>query len=301
MPDFDAPSRYLRDNYEREDWLAVVLIYRNPASLKQEFATAEKIATPQYQAHLRAANATGADVYLTVNSLMPGATGRKKADVNAVRHVFLDLDGGGKEAVNRVLHAEGMPNPHHVLNTSPEKHQIIWSVDGFKKDQAETLVRTMAARFGADQAVWDAARVLRIPGFRNHKYKELRHFVKDVHAMPSGIKAYGPKDFLMFPDVELRRQPAFKGSKPGAPGGKLSQSERDWAFVMRKLKIGVNPANLRSELEQSRQDKPNPRYYAQRTVARAIMACVRLEVQPACRAVNTVRPGRTYTDPASPG
>ncbi len=57
MPDFDAPGRYLRANYEREDWLAVVLIYRNPATLKQEFATAEKIASPQYQAHLRAANA----------------------------------------------------------------------------------------------------------------------------------------------------------------------------------------------------------------------------------------------------
>ncbi len=100
-----------------------------PASLKQEFATAEKIATPQYQAHLRAANANGADVYVTVNSLRPGATGRKRADVEAVRHVFLDLDGGGREAVDRVLKAEGMPNPYHVLNTSPDKHQMIWSVE----------------------------------------------------------------------------------------------------------------------------------------------------------------------------
>ena len=83
MPDFNAPIEYLRTNYEREDLLAVVLIYRNPSSLKQEFATAEKIATPQYQAHLRAANANGADVYLTVNSLKLGATGRKKADVGS--------------------------------------------------------------------------------------------------------------------------------------------------------------------------------------------------------------------------
>lgn len=67
-------------------------------------------------------------MYLTGNSLTPGATGRKRADVDAVRHVFLDLDGGGREAVDRVLQAEGMPNPHHVLNTSPDKHQIIWSV-----------------------------------------------------------------------------------------------------------------------------------------------------------------------------
>ena len=107
MPDFDAPGRYLRVNYEREDWLAVVLIYRNPAAVKQEFATAEKIATSQYQAHLRGANASGADVYLTVNSLKPGVTARKKADVEKIRHVFLDLDGGGKEAVDRILAAKG--------------------------------------------------------------------------------------------------------------------------------------------------------------------------------------------------
>jgi len=40
MLDFDAPGRYLQANYECEDWLAVVLIYRKPATVKQEFATA---------------------------------------------------------------------------------------------------------------------------------------------------------------------------------------------------------------------------------------------------------------------
>jgi len=279
MPDFDAPSEYLRGNYEREDWLAVVLIYRTPASLKQEFATAEKIATPQYQAHLRAANANGADVYLTVNSLKPGATGRKRADVEAVRHVFLDLDGGGKEAVDRVLKAEGMPNPHHVFNTSPDKHQMIWSVEGFEKDQAEDLVRGMALKFDADQAVWDIARVLRMPSFRNHKYQELRHFVKDVHENPPMARAYGPEEFRKLP-VKRDRLKAFEEPKSNAVAGSRSQSERDWAYVMRELGRGEDPQALRLQLEQSRRDKPNPRYYAHRTVAKAMIAWARSGSRP---------------------
>lgn len=152
------------------------------------------------------------------------------------RHVFLDLDGGGKEAVDRVLHAEGMPNPHHVLNTSADKHQIIWSVDGFEKDQAENLVRTM---------------------------------VKDVHQTLATERAYRPADFSAVSELKRKRQPAFGALKPQATEGGFSQSQRDWAYVMRELKHGVDPDSLQSQLEQSRQDKPNPQYYAQRTVARA--------------------------------
>lgn len=102
--------------------------------------------------------------------------------------MFLDLDGGGKEAVDQILTAEGLPSPHNVLNRSPGMHQIIWSVESFEQDDAENLVRAMAIRFVADQAVWDVARVLRMPGFRNHKYAEPRQFVRDVHYKPLGFE-----------------------------------------------------------------------------------------------------------------
>ena len=58
------------------------------------------------------------------------------AQVKAFR---LAVNRSATWAVDQVLHAEGMP-----INTSPEKHQILWSVDGFEKTQAEDLVRTMA-------------------------------------------------------------------------------------------------------------------------------------------------------------
>ena len=270
MRDFEIPGRYLRMNYEREDWLAMVLIHRASASLKQEFATAATIATPHYQAYLRSANASGADVYLTVNSLRSSVSSRRKSDIENVRHVFLDLDGGGRTAVDRVVNAAGMPNPHHILCTSPGKHQILWSVENFGKDQAEALVRTMAKRFQADQAVWDVARVLRLPGFRNHKYKEFVHFVDDLQKNPPAVRAYTPADFPKFAESEEEWIQSPRLSKTSAAKAGISQSERDWAYVMKALKQGADPGQLQLYLEQSRPDKPNPRYYAHRTIAKAV-------------------------------
>jgi len=148
MPDFEIPGRYLRENFAREDRLAVVLIDRRSAGVNQKFATAEKIASPQFQAHLRAENAGGKDVYISMNTVMLEATGRTKADIETIRHIYLDIDVGGRAAVDKILNADGMPNPHHVLNTSPDKFQVIWSVEDFEKQAAENTLRGMAAQYG---------------------------------------------------------------------------------------------------------------------------------------------------------
>ena len=62
----------------------------------------------------------------------------------------------------------------------------------------------------------------------------------------------------------------ISGTKPRNRPSGISQSERDWAFVREQLRRGADPAELRTELERRRQDKPCPGYYAQRTVARAV-------------------------------
>jgi hypothetical protein len=267
---FEEPANYVRANYERNDRLAVVLIYRHPTRVKHEFATAEKISSPAYQAHLRAANFFGADIYLTVNTLKLGATARTKSDIDAVRHVYLDLDGGGMEAVDRIVSAPGMPLPHHILNTSPGKHQLIWSVTGFDRDQAENLVRGLAARHGADQAVWDAARVLRVPGFRNHKYETIKHYVKDLQSDPPAVREYRPADFLEIEMAVDPVRPTAASRTEGLPNRGVSQSERDWAAVMAALERGDHPSAIQAWLERSRSDNPNPGYYAQRTLQKAM-------------------------------
>ena len=48
--------------------------------------------------------------------------------------------------------------------------------------------------------------------------------------------------------------------------GKHSTSESDWAWVSQGLADGRDAAKLTRELASRRSDKPNPLYYAQRTV-----------------------------------
>lgn len=279
MPSFETPVNHLRNAYERDDRLAVVLIQRDTGTVKHEFRTAQEICQPKYQGHLRAANANGADIYVTVNTLRPEATGRTKGDIDAIRHVYLDVDAGGKEAVDRILNAEGMPAPHSVLETSPGKHQILWQVEGFEKDQAEQIVRQLAAKHSADQAVWDCARVLRLPGFRNCKYEQ-SHYVKDVCATPAE-RAYRPEDFPAY--QAARNAPKFgqpRSPQRSVPGN--SQSEKDFAFAMRHLEKGdLSPEVIEQKIadyRRARGDKPHAGGYAHRTV---MNARARLLSQPA--------------------
>jgi hypothetical protein len=159
------------------------LINRETGVIKHEFASAEFFASPRYLAHLRAANAHGADVYLTVNTLKPEAKRRTKADVETVRHLYLDIDRGGPAALKKVLLDPDMPKPHSVLESSPGKYQVLWQVENFSPQHAETVTRGLARKFDADVGVWDSARVLRMPGFRNHKY-ETAYYVVEIPISP---------------------------------------------------------------------------------------------------------------------
>jgi hypothetical protein len=267
MPDFDAPGRYLRENFDREDRLAVVLIHRETQRVEQKLATSEHIASPRYQAHLRAANANGSDVFISMNTIRADAAGRTKADVDVIRHLYLDVDAGGREAVDRILNDARMPNPHHVLETSPGKHQIIWQVDAFDKTEAEAALRNLAAAHGADPAATDCSRVLRLPGFRNCKYEQ-PHYVRDVHETPAE-RAYAPGDF---PTYTIEPQPAARAVKPSAAVTGKSQSERDYAYALRHLERGDDPAVIERAIADFRRgDKRKPNDYARRTVMNARM------------------------------
>jgi len=77
-------------------------------------------------------------------------------------------------ALQKVTTDSRVPKPNYVLTTSPGRYQTLWKVQDFSIGQADSLHRAIAAELGADRAVIDAARVLRVPGFHNHKYDESR-------------------------------------------------------------------------------------------------------------------------------
>lgn len=266
-----APGRYILANFEPQDRLAVVLIHKRSGSVLQRLAPAERMAAEDFQAWLRHKNAGQHEVYVSMNALRPDAHGRTKADVGLIRHIYLDFDHQGTVAVDALLKRPDLPEPNYVLNSSPDKWQVLWKVAGFAKDQAEELQRSLARESGADPAATDCSRVMRLPGFFNHKYAR-RHLIS---AQELSKEVYGPERFPKVPtDERGARTPAETAARATKPSsGALSQSERDWAYAKRALARGDREDLLIAAIAVHRRfDKHNPQAYAELTVRKAALA-----------------------------
>ncbi len=260
-----APA-YLRHHFEPSDRLAVVILNSRTRAATQRLASAESIAADDFQRWLRHRNAQRQEIYVSMNALRPDASGRTKADIAAVRHLYLDFDHDGDEALRRLLSRPDLPPPNCRVATSPGEWQVVWKVTGFDAAEAERLQRWLARETGADPAATDVARVLRLPGFYNHKYRAPHLVTVQTHS----DRVYRPSDFpAPASDRELPAAPA-RSRLSGAAG---TQSERDWAFAKRALASGV-PANLvtRAIASFRRNDKRDSRYYAELTVRKAAEA-----------------------------
>ena len=111
--------------------LAVVLIQKSSGSVVQRLSSADQIASDEFQRWLRYMNREKHEIYVSMNALQSGARGRTKADVDEVRHVYLDFDVKGDEAVQALKGRDDLPTPNHLIESSPGKWQVVWRVEGF--------------------------------------------------------------------------------------------------------------------------------------------------------------------------
>jgi RepB DNA-primase from phage plasmid len=262
-----SASEYMLDNFEPDDRIAMLMLNRTFGETIQRITGVLKASSPEFQSWLRYKNATGSDIYIGMNPLRHDARTRTKEDIASIRHVYLDLDHGGQEALNSVENSSAAPKPNYVLTSSPGKFQIVWKVEGMNLDQAEGLLHAMAREFEGDPAATDATRVLRLPGFANKKY-ETDFYVK---AHRESREIYHLQDFHFDIDSQDSRHNHYRHSKPGsATRTGLSQSERDWAFAKRALARGDDPELVIEQITQHRaNDKPDPQFYARLTVRKA--------------------------------
>ncbi|MGH9451865.1 MAG: DNA-primase RepB domain-containing protein, partial [Terriglobia bacterium] len=262
-----SPEEYIRQNFKPADRLAVVIINRKEGTVTQRVESIETIASAAYQAWLRGENARGSDIYISQNSLQETAKGRTKADIAAIRHVYLDLDDGGQKALAAIENSPYVPKPSYVINSSPGKYQVIWKVEGMNQDQAEGLQRAMVKEFGADPAATDSARVPRLPGFVNKKYEQPFRVV----AKARSSQTYDLTDFKLSREQKQTMQPVSQrnGAPQAAGQSHRTPSEHDWRWAMDRIKRGESMEDLIRRLEDYRFDKPQPHYYARRTVTRA--------------------------------
>lgn len=264
-----APE-YIRASFDPSDRLAILVRNRMHGRTLQRISTAVRIAAPLFQDWLRYKNdREGFDVYVGMNPLKLEAHTRTKDDIQTIKHLYLDLDHDGEKSLAALQQSDVVPPPTYVLNTSPDKFQVVWKVEGFTQDQAEEFLHALARRFDGDPAATDSTRVLRLPGFANKKYEE--DFRVTVRLHTAGT--YRPRDF------KLRTEPVDSSHSRWNPSPdhraasvprELSQSERDWAYAKRALGRGLPPEEIMRDIAEFRaHEKHNPEDYARRTVEKA--------------------------------
>jgi len=146
-----------------------------PRGLARQFL-ARVLHAPLAELHqeLDRLNRLGAGVFVTINQT-DGC--RKKANIRALRGWWADLDD---KAAQRALNlAQLHPAPTMVVESGHGLH-LYWIApvampcgdDPFRRASHEAELRVIATAlglFGADRAVCDVSRVMRLPGFFNRK------------------------------------------------------------------------------------------------------------------------------------
>ncbi|MDA8150516.1 MAG: hypothetical protein M0041_05210 [Nitrospiraceae bacterium] len=94
----------------------------------------------EHRVELSRLNDQGAGIFVTVNRT--DLTVRKRKNIDAVRAVFLDMDGAP-------LSEEWPVEPHLIVESSPGRFHAYWLVsEGFPLDQFEDVQKSIAGRFG---------------------------------------------------------------------------------------------------------------------------------------------------------
>lgn len=163
-------------------------------------------------------NREGAAICLSVNKT--DRKGRTKAHIKELRSVWADLD---QKKADEALNVESLPlRPTVVVNSGHGNH-IFWGL--LKRVEADpknvnlhesTLrgIQQTLAPLGADEAVCEVARVMRIPGFYNMKRKP--------YPLVRLIEVGGPRYSLeeigtVFPPVEKKDRSTKTSTNTVAP------------------------------------------------------------------------------------
>jgi len=254
-------QEFLTRCFAPEETIALLLRHEEAATVTQRIVTVEQAIAPRYLRLLAYENTNGANIYVAANPLRPGSRKRTKESIASVRHIYIDVDVDGEARIAAVQSSDLVPAPTVILSTSPGKYQALWRVDGFELVSQEDTLKQLATAFGGDPACTDCNRVLRVPGFLNRKY-DPAHLVSAEYL---GDLVYKPNAFRV-PIVPLESAFSERLHLTPKKPGKHSTSESDWGWVSQELADGRDAAKLTKELASRRSDKPNPLYYAQRTV-----------------------------------
>ena len=114
-------------------------------------------------------NQRGEDIYIGANPRRSSGGTRSK-DVECARCVFVDFDGIGPDAAKARWHNAGLPRPTLTVASGHGVHAY-WRLAEPMTDLLHwtALQKKLIALLDSDKAIHDPARIMRLPGFINHK------------------------------------------------------------------------------------------------------------------------------------
>jgi len=251
---------FLTRRFAPGETIALLLRSESPAKVTQRIVKMEVAATPRYLGWLAHENRQGANIYIAANPLRSFSRKRTKESIASVRHLYIDIDRDGDARLAALRTSNIVPTPTVILSTSAGKYQVLWRVEGFDFYEQEATLKLLAMAFHGDFACTDCNRVLRLPGFLNCKYDPAQL----VTAEYLSEATYQPEDFHLYvlPEAAMLARVPQQRIRPEM----RTHSEDDWAWVLQELGHGADAMKLTAELAHRRSDKPNPIYYARRTV-----------------------------------
>ncbi len=241
--------------------IALLLRRENPAVTVQRIIPLQRALAPHFLGWLAHENSIRANIYVAANPLRSGSRKRTKESIATIRHLYIDIDTDGDARLAALRASDVVPTPNVILSTSSCKYQVLWRVNGFDFEQQESALKLLAIAFGGDSSCTDCNRVLRLPGFLNCKYDP--PYPVAVEYPCDSI--WNPSDFR-FDMGAVHAMPLNDAIPTMRRPGKHSNSESDWAWISHELAHGRDAVKLTRELASRRADKPNPLYYAQRTI-----------------------------------
>lgn len=262
MPKYEEIARqFLSEWFRPEETFALLAHYPQASRTLQQIVRLTDLMKSNHLGWLAFENSRGANIYFSMNPLSSGSKKRTKSAVAEAKGLYLDLDSDGDRRLAALRESKAVPPPTALIHTSMGKYQVIWRVKGFTIPEQEVMLKGLAETFGGDRACTDCARVFRLPGFFNRKYSPAFPVTLEMRA--SQLE-YSPSDFML----EL---PAIADVQPhhidrSRSLGSRTRSESDWRWVMAQLNAGIPAQEIVQTLANIRSDKPNPRYYAHRTV-----------------------------------
>jgi len=187
----------------------------------QRVVSIAQIGRPKFLAWLRSRNASGWNVYVSVNAVSAQSRSRCRQAIAEVRHVFLEADEDGPQVLARIAARPDLRPPSYLLHSSRHRVHVFWRVTGFDIGRVEALQKQLARELKTDTAATSCSQLTRLPGLFNHK-RQPAELVTMVYGRVDRV--YTPEDF---PRPRVRVEPTISTVRQNVPlGWRLERARR---------------------------------------------------------------------------